>query len=194
MIGRFPPLLHRRGALILYWSNCECPGFLFSFYVTSTLKLRRLLHDIPPQTFIGPPMMRAFNIIAKPFLQENLFVCTLAFIQGHNSCFHTSMYLWLIFQAVPGLRKQSSWQVFLTRCRQTWCTLSQIQHLREGMTFQSVYIHAMVSYGSVGSIIHHKHINVCHSPILSALKSGKSFFSPLRVSDCISLSCFLVAA
>lgn len=34
---------------------------LCRLYVLLTLKLRRLLHDVPPQTFIRPPMTAAFH-------------------------------------------------------------------------------------------------------------------------------------
>lgn len=53
-----------------------------------------------------------------------------------NARTHSLGCLWSIFQAVLGQRKLSSWQVFLTRCRQTWCTPSQIQHPPEGMAVE----------------------------------------------------------
>lgn len=97
-----------------------------------------LLHDVLPQTFIGPPMTATFHI--RILLTRGISFCVCCdprtWFCIHcmiSKLAHSSSYL--VFQAVPVQRKLNFWQVFLMRCRQTWFTPSQIQHLPESMLF-----------------------------------------------------------
>lgn len=142
MIGRYPLPTQDEGRSDTLWEgvkdNHECLVWVYFLFcrLYCMLKAHCLLHDVPPQTFIRPPMMAVNSSVFA-----DMYVQLLPYEQNMNARTHSIRYPWFIFQVVLGQRKQSSWQVFLMHCRQTWCTPSQIQHLPEGMTFGNGCIH-----------------------------------------------------
>lgn len=120
--------------------NCDrcLSGVFFHPLLSYAQKPHCLLHDVLPQTFIGPPMTATFHI--RILLTRGISFCVCCdprtWFCIHcmiSKLAHSSSYL--VFQAVPVQRKLNFWQVFLMRCRQTWFTPSQIQHLPESMLF-----------------------------------------------------------
>lgn len=74
--------------------NCE--AFVWVYFLLHSLncmlKLCCLIHDVPPQAFIRPPMMAAFHFVVM-LLTEGKFFCV---------CCHTcALTLWNTFESSP---------------------------------------------------------------------------------------------
>lgn len=81
MIGRYPPPPPPdEGRSDTLWEggkdNCESLVWVYFLLcrLYCMLKLRCLLHDVPPQTFIRPPMMAAFHIVVMLLTRYNCSV------------------------------------------------------------------------------------------------------------------------
>lgn len=138
LAGTFFLLQMRRGVTLYDGEERQPRESCLSLYSQLSLLLKlRCLHDVPPQTFIRPPKMVTFHIIAVLLNGEEFFSICVQYVHFSsiwaafeiNCSFRCACFN---FQVVLGQRKQSSWQVFLTRCRQIWCMPSQIQPLLEG--------------------------------------------------------------
>lgn len=69
VIGRYrlPPPDEGRSDILWEGGKDNCESLVWVYFLLCCLfcmfKLRYLLHDVPPQTFIRPPMMAAFHIV-----------------------------------------------------------------------------------------------------------------------------------
>lgn len=143
MIGRYllpPPDEERCDTL---WRGGETNARVtsqFIFPAVFTLETYAACYMLPPpRTFIRPPKMATFHTIEVLLTGCKNISSTFYALFFKLSCISEKFERgfsfqcpWFNFQVVLGQRKQSFWQVFLTRCRQIWCMLSQIQPLLEG--------------------------------------------------------------
>lgn len=120
MIGRYrlPSPDEGRSVTLREGVKDNCDSLVWVYFLLCclhllfTLKPRCLLYDVPPQTFIRPPMTAAFHIVARLLtggdhlsMFADIYECLLQF-PLHNACSHTFIQVSVFYSpGCPGAKK-----------------------------------------------------------------------------------------